>query len=157
MKAKYLVGAVVMVVVLIGGYMAVSGKTSASQSNNTPSAQSSTAATTGSEVAKQLFQSSSDAQFSYQIFPGTVSAQAKTAMAGFALTTQSMTDGATQVMLSAQNPGYQTQVFTLKTGEKLYFIERMGGDDHAAQDTDTNLGDDKGVVVDASGYIVPSV
>jgi hypothetical protein len=104
--------------------------------------------------AKQKFSDSEDFQFGYKIFPGTVSTESKQAMAGFAFTTSVMSDGSTQITLTAQNPYYKTQQYVVKPGYSLYFIEKNIKDDDPEKDTDTKTLDDTAILVDPQGYIV---
>jgi hypothetical protein len=102
---------------------------------------------------KQKFSDSSDYQYAYKIFPGTISSSAKEAMAGFAFTTKVMSDSSTQITLTSQNPFYKTQQYTVKPGYSLYFIERMMGDDDSEKDTDAKYTDDTAILADPQGYI----
>lgn len=102
---------------------------------------------------KQKFSDSSNYQYAYKIFPGTLSATAKQALTGFAMTTKNMPDGSIQVTLTAQKPEYKTQQYIVKTGYSLYFIEMNLRDDNTAENEDMNLHDDSAVVVDSQGYI----
>jgi len=102
----------------------------------------------------QKFSASSDFQYSYKIFPGILSTESKQAMSGFAFTTKAMPDGSAQVTLTAQNPEYTTQQYTVKPGDTLYFIERNLKDDDPKKDTDANMHDDTAILVNPQGYIV---
>jgi hypothetical protein len=75
-------------------------------------------------------------------------------MAGFAFTTSVMSDGSTQITLTAQNPYYKTQQYVVKPGYSLYFIEKNIKDDDPEKDTDTKTLDDTAILVDPQGYIV---
>jgi hypothetical protein len=101
----------------------------------------------------QKFSDSSDFQYAYKIFPGTLSTTAKQAMASFAFTTKALSDGSTQVTLTSQNPFYKTQQYTVKSGYSLYFIERNIKDDDSQKDSDTMVLDDAAILVDPQGYI----
>ena len=114
----------------------------------TPSQASSTAAMTAKK-----FSDSDDYKYSYKIFPGTLSADSKQAMAGFAFTTKGMSDGSTQITLTSQNQFYKTQQYVVKAGDSLYFIERNINDDDSEKDTDSKYTDDTAVIVDPQGYI----
>ncbi len=99
-----------------------------------------------------LFASSSLAQNAYLISTPTYDANTQTALAGFNVVKNPQADGSTQITLNATNPDYQTQTYTVKPGEKLYFIEGNLGDDSG--NTDKTMGDDTAVLVDANGYII---
>jgi len=118
----------------------------------TPAPTLPTETVSGSQT-QQAFADSPEAAYSYQIFPGTVSDQAKQAMSGFSMETLKQADGSTQVTLVATNPEYKTQVYVVKQGGKLYFIERNPKDDSPENNTDQFPADDTAVTVDANGNI----
>ena len=102
----------------------------------------------------QNFQSSSLASTSYQIYPGPLSDQAKQATSGFKIDTQTQGDGSAIVSLTSSNPAYQNQQVTVQPGYTLYFVDKNGGDDSAANDSDRTTGDDSTILVDPQGNIV---
>lgn len=81
-----------------------------------------------------------------------LSADAKTALAGFVMTKKTLADGTTEISLKAQKPEYHDQKYVLKTGEQLYFIDKFLQDDKNG--AEANIGDDTGVVVDSLGNVV---
>jgi uncharacterized protein YyaL (SSP411 family) len=94
-------------------------------------------------------------KFSYEIDPkklGNLDATTKKALSGFKVTAKNNADGTVTVSLTSTNKEYHNQSYTLKTGEKLYFIEKSLGDDN--NDTEAFLGDDTAVVVDSNGNVV---
>lgn len=111
-------------------------------------------ATPTTAVAKQKLQNADFAQFAYKIFPGDLSADAKTALTGFDMQVKALSDGSYQVTLVAKKQEYTTQTLVVKSGESLYFIEKSLGDDHGDEDSDGTLHDDSAVVVDRDGYLV---
>jgi len=102
--------------------------------------------------SETLFSSSSYYPYAYLIFPGVLSPAAREAITGFNLDLKNNPDGSTTINLVATNPEYKNQSYTMKPGEKLYFIERSFGDD--SDGGEHFLGDDKAVVVNSAGYIV---
>ncbi|MFA6585620.1 MAG: hypothetical protein WCS86_00465 [Candidatus Paceibacterota bacterium] len=100
----------------------------------------------------QLFSDSPLASNAYLISTLTYDANTKKALSGFIVTKKVLTDGSTQYTLKAQDPKYQTQIYTVKPGEKLYFIEQNLSDDNGS--TDKFPGDDTAILVDANGYII---
>jgi hypothetical protein len=112
----------------------------------------STAPISENNTGPQLFSSSPESQYSYLISTPTYDAKTQQALSGFKVTKNTLSDGSIQITLNAQNPEYKTQTYTVKTGEKLYFIEKFLGDDNGTEDK--NLKDDTAVLVDANGYIV---
>lgn len=138
---------IVILVVILGAWFLLGRTTNApttttgqpnqtSQNTNTP----------------QLFANSQFAQNAYLISTDNYDAPTKQALSGFRVTKKTLANGSMEITLNATNPEYHTQVYTVKPGEKLYFIERMLGDDTGTEDL--NIRDDTAVLVDASGYIV---
>lgn len=101
----------------------------------------------------QKFSDSVNYKYAYKIFPGTLSATARQAITGFAMTSKNLPDGSTQVTLTAEKPEYRTQSYTVKSGETLYFIEMNLRDDNSEENEDMNLHDDTAVLVNSQGYI----
>ena len=118
----------------------------ASNNSNTP------ATNQPSTNTPQLFSSSPISQYAFLISGPTLDQNAQNALAGFNVSKKALPDGSTEVTLTSTNTEYQTQTYTVKPGEKLYFIETMMGDDSNNQEK--NLRDDMAVLVDANGYIV---
>ncbi len=100
----------------------------------------------------ELFSTSALAPYAYLISTDTYDANTQKALSGFKVVKSTLADGSVQITLNAQNPEYKTQTYVVKTGEKLYFIEKSLGDDRG--DKDAFLGDDTAVLVDGNGYIV---
>lgn len=93
------------------------------------------------------------AKFAYQIAPGDLLADAKANLVGFAIDKTTQADSSIIVKLTPKDSEDQNQQYTVKPGEKLYFIEQTPVDDKADQDKDMNLRDDYGVIVDSQGII----
>lgn len=98
-------------------------------------------------------------KYTYLISGDTLSPEATKALTGFNMTKNTLADGTTQITLKALKTGYQDQQYILKTGEQLYFIERMLGDDRSEANEDQSMKDDSAVIVDSSGNVIgePSV
>ena len=60
-------------------------------------------------------------------------------------------DGTMQVRVSSASPAGGTETYSVKSGEKLYFVENFMMDD--ASGSDRFLGDDKIFLVGADGMI----
>lgn len=105
-----------------------------------------------SQATNELFSNSPLSKNAYLISTSTYDDNTKKALAGFSVTKNNLPDGSTQITLKAENPEYQTQTYTVKPGEKLYFIENSMSDD--TNNTEKFIGDDHAVLVDANGYIV---
>ncbi len=110
----------------------------------------------GNESSPPILSSQSQIKFSnrnaYQVFPTTNSEKTQKALLKFnSPQIQSFTDGGAKIKLSTKEPGYEVPEFILKTGEKLYVINRTV--DYPNQ-ADMDTGDIYFVVVDSSGYIV---
>lgn len=91
-------------------------------------------------------------KFAYQIAPGDLSTAAKKATTGWTISSQD-TNGTTTVTLTPKDSDDQYQIYTIKTGQTLYFIEQTPLDDKADQDKDMNYRDDYGIVTDQNGNI----
>ena len=105
-------------------------------------------------IASTKFIDQSYYNSAYLISGATMDDQAKQATAGFDITKQDLPDGTTQYNLKALNSGYKDQVYVIKPGQKLYFIELFMGDDDSAANQENGMRDDMAVVVDADGNVV---
>lgn len=94
------------------------------------------------------------AKMAYKVAPGEISADAKTALAGFKIDTKKNADGSLTVTFIPKDQDDQQQVYTVKSGETLYFVEVNPGDDNPASDKEFNLRDDYGVLVDKDGIVL---
>lgn len=88
----------------------------------------------------------------YLISGDTLDSDAKQAISGFNLDKQTLSDGSQKITLTAVDPGYQDQQYTITSGEKLYFVEKFMGDD--PNNHENNIGDDQAIVVNSDGYVV---
>ena len=94
------------------------------------------------------------AKSAFEVYPAMdTSDAAKAALVSWTVTTAKNTDGTASVTMTPKNPADPASTYKVKTGEKLYFVEMSAGDDHADSDTDLNLRDDFGIVVDGSGIV----
>jgi len=92
----------------------------------------------------------------YLISGPTMDAKTKEAVTGFDITKKALADGTTQYNLKALKSEYKDQVYTLKPGEQLYFIETFIGDDDIVKNEEKGMRDDMVVVVNADGNVVGS-
>ncbi len=90
-------------------------------------------------------------KYSFQVYPGEVSSDAKKALAGFDLSVQDQGGGKVLLMLKALSTRYKDATFTVDKGNTAYFVETSMRDD--PNDLENNLNDDGVVVVDPQGYI----
>lgn len=155
MNVRALAVVAVMIVVIGVGVVALSGR----HSNPTPQANATTynnnqnrttAANQTVNSSKTLFSRTQYYPYSYVIYPGPISQQAQSALAGFNLTSTVLQNKTTKVTLGIIGTS-QFQSMMLKPGYKLYIIETSFGDD--AYHFDSSLGDDGFVLVDPNGYI----
>lgn len=102
----------------------------------------------------QLLSASQYAQYAYLVFPGTLSATAKTATIGFNIKENSNSNGSTTISFMATNPRFRNLSVTASSGEKVYFIETNPAEDHASTDQDSLYLDDKVIIVNSAGEIV---
>jgi hypothetical protein len=117
-----------------------------------PAATPSAAGATGAPhtTAGPLLSSQSYFSYAFQVWPGTLSPSAKTAMTGLIISVHRSGQG---ISVAAGVAGQATPASTLyPAGAKVYVIEASLGDD--ANNSDYNLGDDGLVVTDSSGRIV---
>jgi hypothetical protein len=129
-------------------------KNSSSQSADTvgSSKKAKKANTTTETVVPQKFADQEYAKVSYLISGPTISADAQKAIVGFQLTKKALPDGMTEITLKSQKPEYHDQVYVLKAGEQLYFIEKFLQDDENGEEK--NIMDDTAVVVGADGMVI---
>ena len=92
-------------------------------------------------------------QMAYKIAPGDLTAETNKALSGFDVKKQTLSDGSIQVDLIPKESAYIKQEFTVKPGNTLYFIEATSADD-PDENTDLNLRDDYGVIVDKNGLVM---
>ena len=92
-------------------------------------------------------------KYAYQIAPGAIPDSSKKALTGFTVTSKQNSDGSTTVSLTPKDSDDQSQQYTVKSGNTLYFIEQTPVDDKADQDKDLNYRDDYGIITDSSGVI----
>ncbi len=90
------------------------------------------------------------APYAFQIYPGSLSAQARQALAGLRVTIRP--HGAEISVTTAVNGGPTSKPHSYPAGDRVYIVESALGDDSG--DTDYNLGDDGLVVTDAQGRLV---
>jgi hypothetical protein len=91
--------------------------------------------------------------YAYLISGPSLSDSSRAALAGFNYSRQVMADGSENITLVALSPDYQGGSFTVRPGQKLYFVETSFGDD--AGNGEYSMGDDSAVMVDSGGYVVP--
>ena len=90
------------------------------------------------------------ASVAYQVWPGSPSAAAKTALTGLSV---SVRKNGSALLVTANVNGQQAQPpRTYAGGARVYIVEASLGDDSG--NTDYNLGDDALVVTDANGGII---
>ncbi|MDD4989378.1 MAG: hypothetical protein PHV42_03045 [Candidatus Pacebacteria bacterium] len=152
MSTKTIFAVIIILVLIILGWIFYSG------SSNNPSpvtSNSSAPLTSGTNSSAVKFADQPYAQYAYQIDPANLNAMdvnTKQALSGFNVTAKNNADGTVTVSLTSTNPEYHNQSYTLKSGDKLYFIERSLGDDGGGEEA--FLGDDTAVVVDANGNVI---
>ena len=153
MTNKILISILIVVVIAgIGGYLLFTSSSPnslqvADNSSLNPSSSSSSGQAQKTKLADTRY-----AQYAFLISTDKYDSATQAALAGFTVDRKVLADGTQQITLNAQNPEYQTQSYTVKPGQKLYFIETSMGDDPGGQEF--NLGDDRAVIVDSDGYIV---
>ena len=117
----------------------------------TPPTQGPTAPSQGrSDGHRQLLSAQPYANAAYQIWPGTLSSAAKTALIGLNVSVKQQ--GSALIVTAGVNGQAAGSPRTYADGAKVYVIEASLGDDSG--NTDYNLGDDALVVTDAKGGII---
>ncbi len=125
--------------------------------NLTANKATSTGTTSTLEVNAQTkvkLSDSPDAGNAFLISGDSLSAEATQALTGFTINKQIMPDGTTKITLTAIDPEYKNQEYTLEVGQSLYFIDRSLRDDNSQE---ANIGDDFGIITDSDGYIISSI
>jgi hypothetical protein len=98
-----------------------------------------------------LLSSTSYGAYAYQLYPGSTSANAKLALAGFSFTA-TPSGSSVRFTLSVTGGGQAPQTNTYPSTDHIYFIEASFGDDSG--NAEYNFGDDGVVVTDATGHVV---
>ena len=98
-----------------------------------------------------LLSSTPYAAYSYQIYPGTPSANARQAMAGYSFTAR-LVGNSVDFTLLVSGGGQPPDSKTYPASDHIYFVEANLGDDSG--NAEYNFGDDGVVVTDASGHVV---
>ena len=141
----------ILIIVGIGGYF-LYGK-NVPNLNKTVNIHNQTNNSSNSSGNKMKFKNSPLWQSAVKIFPGPLSAKAKTALTGFDLQTKNLPGGSTQVTLFAKQLGYKTQNFIVKKGYSVYFVESLTSDDSQNENSDTLMVDDTAFLIDPNGFI----
>lgn len=127
---------------------AVSSNLTANQKNhNTPKLPPPPSAMKGTKLM-----SSPLSTHAYLVFPGDLTDEAKKATNGWQIKTEKNTDGSTDVSFIPMESTDTKQVYTVASGNQLYFVELNLGDD-TKPGADINLRDDYGVITDKDGTI----
>lgn len=144
----------ILIIALIAGVAALAlighPGTSGTLINSQNAQQAAPSNQTNTNSSKVLFANTQYASYSYQIYPGPVSQQAQSALAGFNITSTQLQNSSSEVKLSLIGTS-QGQTLIIKPGYKLYIIETTFGDD--GYHFDSSLGDDGFVLVDPNGYV----
>ena len=126
------------------------GGAGASSATSPPSPSPSAGGQAGSTTGPgPLLASQSFASYSYQVWPGTLSAAAKSAMTGLSISVHRTASG---ISVSAGVSGQPGAARAYPGGARVYVVEASMGDE--AGSSDYNLGDDGVVVTDAHGRIL---
>ncbi len=92
-------------------------------------------------------------QYSYQVYPGVISADAKKALAGYELTVQDQSSSVL-LKLKALSSRYRDSQITIDKADTAYFVETSMRDD--PNDHENNARDDGIIGVNPQGYILQS-
>jgi hypothetical protein len=91
--------------------------------------------------------------YAYQVYPEKMSEDTTKAIAGFSVKAETQEDGSAVVTFMPKDDEYQKQVYTVKKGMTLYFIEQTPLDDKNDQDKDLNYRDDYGLITNSDGVV----
>ena len=120
-----------------------------SQRGPTPPASSPAASSPAADHNRPLLSAQPYASAAYQVWPGSPSAAARTAMIGLSVTVKQQ---GSALVVTAGVVGQPPTQRRYAGGVKVYVVEQSLGDDSG--NTDYNLGDDALVVTDARGGII---
>ncbi len=152
-KSMVGIGVLVLIVAIVIVAISMHHGTSTALINTPSNTQTSGTPLSGQTTAnssKTLFSSTQYAPYSYVIYPGPISQQAQSALAGFNLTSTTLQNSSTEIKLTLVGTG-QSQSILLNPNYKLYIVETTFGDD--GYHFDSSLGDDGFVIVDPNGYV----
>ena len=93
------------------------------------------------------------AKSAFEVYPGALTTDVKTALIGWDIKAVKNKDGSATISMIPKNPDDPTNSYMVKPGNKLYFVEMTSADDHADTDSDSNLRDDYGILVDGNGVV----
>jgi hypothetical protein len=99
-----------------------------------------------------LLSSTAYASYTYQLYPGSPSAQAQLALAGFSYTAH-RSGGTVDFTLYVSGGGQPPIKKTYPASDHIYFVEANLGDDSGS--AEYNFGDDGFIATDATGHVVP--
>jgi hypothetical protein len=141
---------IVVIAVVVGGVLLFKSMRYTPSAVSSPST-SETAAGTPSGTA---FADLPDASAAFKVYPGSLTSEAKTALIGWDINTTMNADGSATITLTPNRASDQMKSYTVPAGDGLYFVEKSRGDDDQDSNTDNNLQDDYGIIVDANGLVV---
>lgn len=146
MNTKIIYAAIALLIIVGIAFLALhkNSATFTQPTTTVPAGQNNTNST------KVLFESTQYFPYAYLVFPGQLSQQAQSAMDGFNMSVDNLTNGSKSITISIMGTTSNTK-FVLKQSYKLYIIETSFGDD--GYHFDSSLGDDGFVVVDPQGYV----
>lgn len=98
-----------------------------------------------------LLSSTSYGAYAYQLYPGSPSATARLALAGFSFAA-TPSGSSVRVTLTVLGGGQRPQTKSYPSTDHIYFIEASFGDDSGS--AEYNFSDDGVVVTDAAGHVV---
>lgn len=98
-----------------------------------------------------LLSSTQYAGYTYQLYPGTPSASARQALAGFTFTAR-RSASSVAFTLTVSGGGQAPVTKSYPASDHIYFVEANLGDDSG--NSEYNFGDDGVIVTDASGHVV---
>ena len=129
------------------------GSAGTSAPKGTPSPAASPSASPSSQTTPgPLLSQTSYASYTYQLYPGSPSASARQALAGFTFSAR-RAGASVDFTLYVSGGGQSPISKTYPASDHIYFVEANLGDDSG--NSEYNFGDDGLIATDATGHVVP--
>ncbi len=135
-----------------GSNLSPTAKTTPSPSAAPTSSASASPQPSGTATPGPLLSSTAYASYTYQLYPGSPSTQARLALAGFSYTAH-RSGSSVAFTLFISGGGQAPVKNTYPASDHIYFVEANLGDDSGS--AEYNFGDDGLIATDSTGHVVP--
>lgn len=112
-----------------------------------------TAAQQNTNQSSILFSATQYWQYAYLVSAPTLNSSAQAAISGFRIANRSVGNGAYNLTFVSLSGSMPNESFTLKNGDRLYYIEGSFSDD-SPPSGEYSLGDDGFVTTNSAGYVI---